>query len=414
MNYLLEIAKNAQKASEELIKTNINDINNCLLDIADEMINQNTLILEANAQDVIKAVEKNTSKVLIDRLTLNEERIANIAQQLKDVVKLDSPLNKITWSNTSKKGFNIKTIRVPLGVVLIIYEARPNVTTEAMALCLKTCNASILRGSSSTINTNRVLLEIMKKAGEKYHLPDNYVQLVDSDSHDDVNELIKMNDYIDVVIPRGGANLINNVVNNSTVPVIETGVGNNFAYVDNSADIDKAVNVLVNAKAQRVSVCNSLEKILIDKNISKEFLNKLNKGLKEAHVEVRVSNELKEYFDESIALKEEDLDIEYLDYIIGIKQVNNLDEAISIINHHSTKHSNLILSNDYEKIKQFTNEIDAACVFVNTSTRFADGAEFGLGAEIGISNQKLHARGPMGLEALTSIKHIIDGEYSIK
>ncbi|MDR3215353.1 MAG: glutamate-5-semialdehyde dehydrogenase [Bacilli bacterium] len=414
MEYLKQIAIQAHKASQELINTDIININKALNLMSDALIKQTDQIIKANQLDIKQALFNNTSSVLIDRLTLNKERINNIALQLKEVAHLDSPLNKIVWSNSSLKGFKIKTISVPIGVVLMIYEARPNVTSEAMALCLKSGNASILRGSSSTLNTNKIILEIITNIGKECGLPDNFVQLVISTDHDDVNKLIKMNEYIDVVIPRGGAGLINNVVKNSTVPVIETGVGNNFAYIDNTADILKSIKVLINAKTQRVSVCNSLEKILIDQNVTKTFYQLLNDELKKAHVQIRASEDILEYFTDAIPLTNEDLDIEYLDYIIGIKRVQDLNEAITIINNHSTKHSNLILSNDYHQINKFTNEIDAACIFVNSSTRFADGNEFGLGAEIGISNQKLHARGPMGLEALTSIKHIIEGDYPIK
>lgn len=414
MSDLINIGINAKQAANKLIKTDINLINQALVMIADELVLQSDAIIKENSIDVINAKEKGIDHVMLDRLTLTTDRIKDMAHNLKGVAILDSPLDKVIHSYKSLKGFEVNTISVPLGVIGIIYEARPNVTTEAMSLCLKSGNSTILRGSSSTLNSNLILIKIINEVGKKIGLPENFVQLVESTQHSDVNKLITMNEYIDVIIPRGGASLINNVVQNATVPIIETGTGNNFAYIEDSCDIDKAVEIIINGKAQRPTVCNALEKLLIHKNVHKLFYTKLNKALKEAKVSIRACEKTIDYFDDAILFTDEDYNLEYLDYIIGIKEVDSIDEAIELTNKYSTKHSNLILSNNYNNIKRYTNEIDAACVYVNVSTRFSDGTEFGLGAEIGVSTQKLHARGPMGLAALTSTKSIIQGDYEIR
>ncbi|MDL2211743.1 glutamate-5-semialdehyde dehydrogenase [Erysipelotrichaceae bacterium OttesenSCG-928-M19] len=410
-DYLITIGKNAKQAEKELKKTSMQTINNALQIMAQAIDDNVAEIIAANLKDIESAKNK-ISQVMLDRLTLNEKRVQNLAYNLRLVASLESPLDKVTYSYQNLNGFKITTVTVPLGVIAMIYEARPNVTTEAMSLALKTGNAIILRGSSSTLNTNKKLLEIIRECGKKADLPENFVQLIETTSYEDISNLVKMNDYIDVVIPRGGEKLIQNVVNNATVPIIETGTGNNFAYIDASADIDQAIKVLVNAKVQRPTVCNALEKILVHKDVSAKFYQQLEQALKEANVIIKAhSNVIDKFMDVEI-FDDEELALEYLDYIIGIKQVNNLDEAISIINNYSSKHSNLILSTQLFEVERFTSEIDSACVFVNVSTRFADGVEFGLGSEIGISTQKTHARGPMGLSALTSTKSIISGQYN--
>lgn len=414
MSDLINIGAKAKQAANKLVKTDVNLINQALIMMADELVLQSDAIIKENSIDVINAKEKGIDHVMLDRLTLTNDRIKDMAYNLKGVAILDSPLDKVVHSYKSLKGFEVNTISVPLGVIGIIYEARPNVTTEAMSLCLKSGNSTILRGSSSTLKSNLILIKIINEVGKKLGLPENFVQLVESTQHSDVNKLITMNEYIDVIIPRGGASLINNVVQNATVPIIETGTGNNFAYIEDSCDIDKAVEIIINGKAQRPTVCNALEKLLIHKNVHKSFYTKLNKALKEAKVSIRACEKTIDYFDDAILFTDEDYNLEYLDYIIGIKEVDSLDEAIELTNKYSTKHSNLILSNNYDNIKRYTNEIDAACVYVNVSTRFSDGTEFGLGAEIGVSTQKLHARGPMGLAALTSTKSIIQGDYQIR
>lgn len=414
MSDLINIGAKAKQAANKLVKTDVNLINQALIMMADELVLQSDAIIKENSIDVLNAKEKGIDHVMLDRLTLTNDRIKDMAHNLKGVAILDSPLDKVIHSYKSLKGFEVNTISVPLGVIGIIYEARPNVTTEAMSLCLKSGNSTILRGSSSTLNSNLILIKIINEVGKKLGLPENFVQLVESTQHSDVNKLITMNEYIDVIIPRGGASLINNVVQNATVPIIETGTGNNFAYIEDSCDIDKAVEIIINGKAQRPTVCNALEKLLIHKNVHKLFYTKLNKALKEAKVSIRACEKTIDYFDDAILFTDEDYNLEYLDYIIGIKEVDSIDEAIELTNKYSTKHSNLILSNNYNNIKRYTNEIDAACVYVNVSTRFSDGTEFGLGAEIGVSTQKLHARGPMGLAALTSTKSIIQGDYEIR
>lgn len=407
---LIEIGKKAKQAAYDLSGVNMNLVNIALVKIADELENETSDILEANQKDVVNASEK-IDNVMIDRLTLNEDRVKDLSRNLRAVANIDSPLNKVDYSYQNLQGFRVNSIIVPIGVIAMIYEARPNVTTEAMSLALKSGNSIILRGSASTLNTNIKLIEIINKVGIEVGLPKNFVQLVESSCHEDVNELVKMNEYIDLVIPRGSERLIKNVVLNSTIPIIETGTGNNFAYVDNSADIDESIKVLVNAKAQRPTVCNALEKILIDKNVSDEFIEKLEVELKNGNVLIKAHENIIDRFDKVEVFNDDELSYEYLDYIIGIKQVNDIDEAISIINKYSSKHSNLILSTKLFDIEKFTSKIDSACVYVNTSTRFSDGVEFGLGSEVGISTQKIHARGPMGLKALTSTKNIIVGEY---
>ncbi|MDF9866937.1 glutamate-5-semialdehyde dehydrogenase [Bacilli bacterium PM5-3] len=412
-DYLISVGKKAKKASYETVILDTKIINDALMMMAEKIEQEKTSIIAENAKDV-EAAKSKLDNVMLDRLTLTEARVQDLADNLRLVARLESPLNKVEYSYQSLKGFRVRNISVPLGVILMIYEARPNVTIEAMSLSLKSGNAIILRGSSSTLNTNKKLVELVSNVGKEVGLPDNFVQLIETTSYDDVTNLVKMNDYIDVVIPRGGAKLIQNVVTNATVPIIETGVGNNFAYVDASAEYKKAVEVIVNAKAHRVTVCNSLEKVLIHKDVAQEFITELEKQLKASNVEIRAHKNIIDRFSDVNEFSDDELSLEYLNYIIGIKEVSSIDEAIEIINEYSTKHSNIILSTSFYDIEKFTKQIDSACVFVNVSSRFSDGVEFGLGSEIGISTQKLHARGPMGLKALTTTKSIIVGEYEIK
>lgn len=412
-DYLLEIGQKAKSASYDLINVEAATINEALFTMADEIEKEKDGIIEANKKDVELAKDK-IDNVMLDRLTLTEARVQGLADNLRLVAALESPLNKVEYSYQSLKGFKVTTIRVPIGVIAMIYEARPNVTTEAMSLALKSGNVIILRGSSTTLNTNKKLVTLITEVGKKFQLPDNFVQLIESKSYDDVTNLVKMNDYIDVVIPRGGERLIQNVVMNATVPIIETGTGNNFAYIDATADYKKAVDIIINAKVQRPTVCNSLEKVLIHKDVADEFIVLLKKALKDNNVEIKAHKNIIDKFNNVSEFNDEELTLEYLNYIIGIKQVDSIDEAISIINQYSSKHSNVILSTSFYDIEKFTKQLDSADIFVNMSTRFADGVEFGLGSEIGISTQKLHARGPMGLKALTTTKNIIIGEYQIR
>jgi len=408
--YLIQLGKQAKKASYQMSQVDMNVINQTLLEIANQLEIQSEAIIQANDIDVSQAKSK-IDHVMLDRLTLNTQRVQDLADNLRNVALLESPLGKVEYSYQSLKGYRISNITVPLGVIAMIYEARPNVTTEAMSLALKSGNVIILRGSSTTLNTNKKLLDIITNVGKQHGLPDYFCQLVESIDHQDVNELVKMNEYLDVLIPRGGAKLIQNVVENARVPIIETGIGNNFAYIDESADIDQAIDVIINAKAQRVTVCNSLEKLLIHKDVSQSFFSKLEEALQQHNVVIKADPNIIDSFKDAKVLPTNELDVEYLDYIIGIMQVDSIEQAITIINQHSSKHSNLILSTNFYAIEKFTKEIDSACVFVNVSTRFADGVEFGLGSEIGISTQKLHARGPMGLKALTTTKSIVIGKY---
>lgn len=407
----IEIGKRAAKAATKLASLDMITINNALNKLSEVIIDNQEEILKANVIDVEQAKESGMKESMLDRLALNEKRIKGMANNLKLVELQESPLNKVVSSYQSPLGFEVLTVTVPLGVIGMIYEARPNVTTEALALALKSQNALILRGSASAIKTNKVIVDAVRAHADELGLPQDFVQLIESTDRADIIDLARMNQYVDVLIPRGGAALIKNVVENGSVPIIETGTGNNYAYIDDSADFDKALNVIMNAKAQRVSVCNSLEKLLIDKNVLDSFYSMLNNRLKEHDIKVHADAQLLNYFDNSVEFEDEDYHTEYLDYEIGLRVVENMEEAIEMMNQYSSKHSNLILSNNYAKIEKFKKEVDSACVYVNVSTRFSDGEMFGLGSEIGISTQKLHARGPMGAQALTSTKSIITGDY---
>lgn len=411
---VIKIAEKAKAASFKLNQVSINEIDNLLKEIALEISNNKEKIIAANKIDVANAIEKEMSQVLIDRLTLNEQRLDGIVSSLLEVVELTSPIGDSDYNKTLNNGLNISAVKVPLGVVAMIYEARPNVTIEALSLCLKTKNCVILRGSYSTIHTNRLLIDIVNQVAAKNNFIKDFVQLLDSDNYSDVDELVTLNEYIDVVIPRGGAGLINSVIKKASVPVIETGVGNNFMYLDESANIDMAIEIIINAKVQRPSVCNSLEKVLVDKKVSNEFYLKLAEEINKHEVLVKTKDTFKVYFAKSADFTSDDYSIEYLDYIIGLVEVKDLDEAISIINQYSSKHSNIIVSNNFNNIEKFSAEVDCACLFVNASSRFADGQQLGFGAEIGISTQKIHARGPMGLEALTTVKNIVIGNGQVR
>lgn len=409
-----EIAKKAKEASYKLNQVSINEIDNLLKELASELSKHQDEIIAANKIDVENAIKKEMSNVLVDRLTLNEQRLEGIVSSLLEVVELSSPIGDSDYNKTLNNGLQISAVKVPLGVIAMIYEARPNVTIEALSLCLKTKNCVILRGSYSTIHTNRVLIDIVNQVAKRNNFIEDFVQLLDSDNYSDVDELVTLNEYVDVVIPRGGAGLINSVIKKASVPVIETGVGNNFMYIDSSADIQMAIDIIVNAKVQRPSVCNSLEKVLVDQKVSNEFYIKLAEEMNKNEVLIKTSGALKVYFAKNAEFKDEDYEIEYLDYILGLVEVKDIDHAIDIINKHSSKHSNIIVSNDFNNIEKFSSEVDCACLFVNASSRFADGQQLGFGAEIGISTQKIHARGPMGLEALTTIKNIVIGNGQVR
>ena len=375
--------------------------------ISEQLRADSAEILRANAQDVSKARENGTAESMIDRLLLDEKRIGAIADACINVSNLPDPVGEVISGSVRPNGIKITKVRVPIGVIGIIYESRPNVTVDAAILCLKSGNAVILRGGKEAIESNKALAQSMRNAVEKAGFDKNVIQLVEDTSRDIATQMMKANGLIDVLIPRGGAGLIRSVVQNATVPVIETGTGNCHIFVDESADVDMAVKIVDNAKTQRPSVCNAAESCLVHKNIAKEFLPKIAKIFEEKNVEIRGCEKCCGIVPAKKAT-DEDFATEFLDYIISIKVVDDVDEAIEHIAKYSTGHSESIVTRSYENAEKFKKSVDSAAVYVNCSTRFTDGEEFGLGAEIGISTQKLHARGPMGLRELTSQKYLID------
>ncbi|HJD46143.1 MAG TPA: glutamate-5-semialdehyde dehydrogenase [Candidatus Mediterraneibacter norfolkensis] len=413
-SYMEMLARLAKEASRTAAKLGTDDKNRGLLAVADELIDQKEMILEENAKDVEAAKAKGTKQSLIDRLALSEKRIEDMAVGLRQIAALDDPIGEVLYMKTRPNGLRIGQKRVPLGVVGIIYESRPNVTADAFGLCFKTGNAAILRGGSDAIHSNQAVVRAIKAGLRKAKLSQDLVLLVEDTSRDVVNEMMKLHGLIDVLIPRGGAGLIANVVENSTVPVIETGTGNCHVYVDASADIEMAANIIENAKTQRMGVCNACESLVIHNGIAQEALPRIVTKLKNHGVEIRGDERAQAISQEIVPATEEDWGTEYLDAIISVKIVDSIDEAIAHINKYNTGHSESIVTKDYENALKFQDEIDAAAVYVNASTRFTDGFEFGFGAEIGISTQKLHARGPMGLKALTTTKYIIFGNGQIR
>ena len=378
------------------------------------LINNKKSILEANKKDLEKAVENGTSKAMLDRLSLSEDRILDMANGLKQVKSLNDPIGEVLGMTVRPNGLKIGKQRVPLGVIGIIYEARPNVTSDAAALCLKSGNVTILRGGKEAINSNIAIVNALREGIKLSGLPEDAVQLIEDTSRETSNEMMKLNEFIDVLIPRGGAGLIQAVVQNATVPVIETGTGNCHVYVDEYADLEMAKNIVINAKTSRPSVCNAEEKLLINEKIADKFLPIIVKALHENNVEIRGDKKSRAIIDNLKEATEEDWGKEYLDYVIGIKIVSDIDEAINHINKYGTGHSEAIITKDYNNSQKFLQRVDAAAVYVNASTRFTDGGEFGFGAEIGISTQKLHARGPMGLNELTTTKYIIYGNGQVR
>ena len=371
-------------------------------------------ILAANAADLEAAMAAGLRPALLDRLALDEGRIAGIVEGVRQVAALPDPIGAVTKMDTRPNGLTIGKRRVPLGVIGIIYEARPNVTVDAAALCLKSGNAALLRGGKEAFHSNQAFAAVLRDALEEAGLPRDCVALVADTSRESANELMGLTEYLDVLIPRGGAGLIRSVVENSTIPVIETGTGNCHVYVDKDADVDMAVKILMNAKTQRIGVCNACESLVVHRAVRDKFLPKMAEALKTKNVELRGDESTREILPYCIPATEEDYGTEYLDYILSVKTVDSVEEAIAHINRYNTKHSECIVTENTETAEKFLNEVDAACVYVNASTRFTDGFEFGFGAEIGISTQKLHARGPMGLLALTSTKYIIYGDGQIR
>lgn len=412
--YMERLAGLAKAASREAAKLGTDAKNRGLMAVADELETQKEMILAENRRDVEAAQAKGTKQSLIDRLSLTEKRIADMAEGIRQVAGLEDPIGEVLGMKTRPNGLRIGKKRVPLGVVGIIYESRPNVTADAFALCFKTGNAALLRGGSDAICSNQAIVRAIKAGLRKAKLCQDLILLVEDTSRDVVNEMMKMHGLIDVLIPRGGAGLIANVVANSTVPVIETGTGNCHVYVDESADPGMAAEIIENAKTQRLGVCNACESLVIHSGALEQTLPMIVRKLKNHDVEIRGDERAMAVSPEIIPASGEDWGTEYLDAIISVKTVDSIDEAIAHINKYNTGHSESIITKDYANALKFQDEIDAAAVYVNASTRFTDGFEFGFGAEIGISTQKLHARGPMGLEALTTTKYIIFGNGQIR
>ncbi|SDP10715.1 glutamate-5-semialdehyde dehydrogenase [Streptococcus equinus] len=415
MGYIDELGKNAKTASQSLVKLGTAEKNKILAQVADALLAETDFILQENARDVAKAQENGISPVMVDRLRLDAGRIEGIVEGVRQVADLQDPIGQVVRGYTNLDGLKIVQKRVPLGVIAMIFESRPNVSVDAFSLAFKTSNAIILRGGRDAIHSNTALVTVIRKALAKAGIDENVVQLVEDTSHAVAEELMQAVDYVDVLIPRGGARLIQTVKEKSKVPVIETGVGNVHIYVDDSADFDMATKIVINAKTQRPSVCNAAESLVVHEKIAEQFLPQLEKAINKVHpVEFRADQKALAIFKDAKAASEEDFATEYNDYIMSVNVVSSLDEAIDWVNHYTTHHSEAIVTKDLENAERFQDEVDAAAVYVNASTRFTDGFVFGLGAEIGISTQKMHARGPMGLEALTSTKFYINGKGQIR
>ena len=414
MEQLESLGKRAKEASKELAILDTYKKNRALNFVADALLFCEEELLESNQIDVECARKNGMSEAMIDRLTLTKERIEGMAKGIRQVVQLEDPIGEVLSMKQRENGLMIGQKRVPLGVVGIIYESRPNVTADAFALCFKAGNAVILRGGKDAIHSNTAIMEVIQGALAECNVNKNAIQLVTDTSHETANKMMKLNQYIDVLIPRGGAGLIQAVVQNSTVPVIETGTGNCHIYVDEFADLSMTIPIILNAKLQRLGTCNTCESLVVHKQIAQTHIPAIVNELVERGVEIRGDEIAREMDQRIVPATEEDYGTEYLDKIISLKVVDSLDEAIKHINHYNTGHSEAIITDNYANAQRFLNEIDAAAVYVNASTRFTDGFEFGFGAEIGISTQKLHARGPMGLLALTSTKYIIYGNGQIR
>lgn len=410
MSYIEELGKKAKNAKKVIACASTALKNNALKAIAESLVSETDFIIGQNKLDLENAVKNNMTKALQDRLMLNEERIKGIADSVLKLIELEDVIGSVESGVIRPNGLKICKTRVPLGVIGIIFESRPNVTVDAGTLCLKAGNAVILRGGKEAINSNKCLVRVMRNAVESVGLPADVIQLVEDTSRECATELMQLTGYLDVLIPRGGAGLIKAVVNNAKVPVIETGAGNCHVYIDESADIDMAVNIADNAKTQRPSVCNAIEGILVHKNIADKFLPELKKRYDLHNVEIRGCQQTASILGDCVVpVTDEDYATEYNDYKISAKVVESIDEAIDHIAKYSTGHSECIVTNNLSNAERFQREVDSAAVYVNASTRFTDGGEFGFGAEIGISTQKLHTRGPMGLKELTSVKYLING-----
>lgn len=411
---LKEIGINAKETAAVLNTLGTIQKNQGLEAVAKSLLEQESVILKSNKKDVEKAVASGMAPGLVDRLELNSSRVKAMADGLLQIAALEDPVGEVLGMKPRPNGLLIGQKRVPLGVVGIIYEARPNVTADAFGLCFKTGNAVILKGGSDALESNRAIVDCIRKGLQSVGLPAGAVQLIEATDRETTKAFMRMNDYVDVLIPRGGSGLIKAVVENSTIPVIETGTGNCHIFVDESADFDMALSIIFNAKTQRTGVCNSCESLVIHRAIAEKFLPRLKKQLDEKQVEIRADREACAIISGLVPAVEEDWGKEYLDYILSVKLVDSVEEAICHINRYNTRHSEAIITSDYENSQKFLNEIDAAAVYVNASTRFTDGFEFGFGAEIGISTQKLHARGPMGLKELTTTKYMIYGNGQVR
>lgn len=413
-SYVKEVVLNAKKAAFEMSLLSKQDKNNCLLKIAEAVLAAKEDIKEANSKDLANAKENNLTSAMIDRLTLTDERIAAMSENFSSVAKLEDPVGRKLDAFTRPNGLNIEKVSVPIGVIGMIFESRPNVTCEASSLCIKSGNAVILRGGKEAIFSNRKIAEVIATAMKANNFPKDAVQMIQDTDRAIVQCLLKQNEYVDLIIPRGGKGLIKTVVENSTIPVIKHYNGICHTYIDADADFEMAKNIAINAKVQRPGVCNAMETLLINKNFGTENIKTLIQAFKETNTEIRGCEQTKAIASDIILATEEDWDTEYLELILSIKIVDNIDQAILHINTYGSKHSDAIISNNIENCNKFTNSVDASAVFVNSSTRFNDGGEFGFGAEIGISTDKLHARGPMALNELTTYKYIVKGTGQIR
>lgn len=413
MESLNQLGKNAAAAKYELQKLSTDAKNQALIAVADALVRESDRIIQENEKDIKLGEEKGMHPGLIDRLRLTEERIKGMAEGLKQITELSDPIGEVMETFERPNGLQIEKRRVPMGVIGIIYESRPNVTADAFGLCFKSGNVVILKGGSDAICSNMEITRVIRQALKSEGITENAIQLIESTERAVTQEFMRLKEYVDLLIPRGGAGLIKSVVENSTIPVIETGTGNCHIYVDEYADLDKAIPIIINAKTQRIGVCNACESLVIHEAVKDKLLPGLAKALKEYKVEIRGDEKVQQVID-CVPATEEDFGTEYLDYIISMKTVASVEEAIAHINKYSTRHSESIITENEENKEKFLNEVDAACVYANVSTRFTDGFEFGFGAEIGISTQKLHARGPMGLKELTSYKYVIRGNGQVR
>ena len=415
MTYIDTLGQQAKVASRQIAKLSTAAKNDLLNQVAKALVAESAYIITENAKDMANAKENGISEIMQDRLLLTEDRIAGIAEGVRQVADLQDPIGQVVRGYTNLDGLKIVQKRVPMGVIAMIFESRPNVSIDAFSLAFKTNNAIILRGGRDAINSNKALVTVARKALETAGIPADAVQLVEDTSHEVAEELMAATEYVDLLIPRGGARLIQTVKEKAKVPVIETGVGNCHIYVDKYANLDMATQIVINAKTQRPSVCNAAESLVVHADIAEDFLPQLEKAISKVHaVEFRADERALKVMDKAVSALPEDFATEFLDYTMSVKVVDSLDEAIGWINTYTTSHSEAIVTQDISRAEQFQDDVDAAAVYVNVSTRFTDGFVFGLGAEIGISTQKMHARGPMGLEALTSTKFYINGQGQIR